>query len=153
MKFWPLNPYYKRSDWKTLLAERFSEVLTSKLWNKKNTYCWSLSKWSEIELYSPPYCLIKNLWQNHGKDSHVEFTGKNKSRQYHVSKIMWLDWSKMAKQFSVNSRGNFLCQYQASREASTRSGVSLSQSFADTFQPFKLLFWWNILYFLFCANV
>ena len=34
MKFWP-NPYYKRSDWKTWSAERFSEALTSKLWNKK----------------------------------------------------------------------------------------------------------------------
>ena len=142
MKFWPLNPYYKRSDWKTLLAERFSEVLTSKLWNKKNTYCWSLSKWSEIELYSPPYCLIKNLWQNHWKDSHVEFTGKNKSRQYHVSKIMWLDWSKMAKQFSVNSRGQFLCQYQVSRWVG-KQALSLQFSFLrilDTFQPFRLLF-------------
>ena len=35
MKFWPLNPYYKRSDRKTWLSERFSEALTSKLWNKK----------------------------------------------------------------------------------------------------------------------
>ena len=34
-KFWPLDPYYKRSDWKIWLAERFSEAVTSKLWNKK----------------------------------------------------------------------------------------------------------------------
>ena len=66
--FWPLNPYYKRSDWKPWLA------LTSKLWNKKK-YCWSLTKWSEIELYSLPMVLPKifnrsiqgiamgNLWE------------------------------------------------------------------------------------------
>ena len=78
MKFWPLHPYYERSDWKTWLSERFSEVLTSKLWNKKNTYCQSLPKWSEIELYSLPYGFIKILWQIHTGDSHVEFTGKNK---------------------------------------------------------------------------
>ena len=38
MKFWPLNPYYKRSDWKTWLAEKFSEALTSKLWKKKKIH-------------------------------------------------------------------------------------------------------------------
>ena len=30
---------------------------------------------------------------------------------------MRLDWSKMTKQFSVNSREKFLCQYQTSRQA------------------------------------
>ena len=34
-----------------------------------------------------------------------------------MSKILWLDWSKTAKQFSVNSHVKFLCQYQASRQA------------------------------------
>ena len=34
----------------------------------------------------------------------------------HISKIVWLDWLKTAKQFSVNSHGKFLCQYQASRQ-------------------------------------
>ena len=34
-----------------------------------------------------------------------------------MSKITQLNWSKKAKQFSVNSRGKFLCQYQASRQA------------------------------------
>ena len=38
MKFWPLNSYYKRSDWKIWLAERYSEALTSKLWNKKKIH-------------------------------------------------------------------------------------------------------------------
>ena len=77
-KFWPSNPYYRRSDWKTWLSERFSEALTSKLWSKKNTCCQSLWKWSEIGLYSPLYGFIKNLQQIHLRDGHVKFTGKNK---------------------------------------------------------------------------
>ena len=59
MKFWPLNSYYKRCIWKIWLAERFTKALTSKLWNKKNTCCWSLQKWSEIELCSPSMVLSK----------------------------------------------------------------------------------------------
>ena len=31
MKFWPLNSYYKRSDSKVWLAERFSEAEKAKL--------------------------------------------------------------------------------------------------------------------------
>ena len=129
MKFWPLNPYYKRSDWKTWLAERFSEALTSKLWNKKNTCCQSLQKWSQIELYSLPYGFIKNLRQIQLRDSHVKFKGKTKVGNYHMSKITRLDWSKTAKQFSVNSCRKFLCQYQASRWASTWLLVFLCQIF------------------------
>ena len=116
MKFWPLNFYYNRSNWKIWLPEKFSDALTSKLWNKKNTCCGNLQKWSEVELYSPSYGFIKNLQQIHLRDSHMKFTGKKLSQQHHVSQIMRLDWSKTAKQFSVNSRGKFLCQYQASRE-------------------------------------
>ena len=37
IKFWPLNSYYKRSDWKIGLSERYSEALISKPWNKTNT--------------------------------------------------------------------------------------------------------------------
>ena len=44
----------------------------------KNTCCQSLQKWSEIELCSPLYGFIKNLWQIHLRDSHMKFTGKNK---------------------------------------------------------------------------
>ena len=78
-----INPYYKRSNWKTWLSERFSsEALTSKLWNKKSTCCWSLQKWGKIELYSPPspYGFIKNLGQIHLRDSQVKFMGKNKAK-------------------------------------------------------------------------
>ena len=59
MKFWPLNPYYKRSVWKTWLSERFSEALTSKLWNKKNICFLKLQKWSQTELCSPSFGFIK----------------------------------------------------------------------------------------------
>ena len=46
-----------------------------------------------------------------------------------MSKITHLDWSKMAKQFSVNSHGKLLCQYQASRQANTWPIAFLSQIF------------------------
>ena len=82
--------------------------------------------------------MIKNLWQIHSRDRHVEFMGKNKIGNT-VSKIMQLDWSKMAKQFSVNSLRKFLCQYQASRQASTWPEPFLLR-ILDTFHPFKLLF-------------
>ena len=81
MKFWPLNHYCKRPNWKTRLSERFSYTLTSKLWNnnkKKNKLLKLVAKWSEIELYSPPYGFIKNLRQNHPRDSHLKLWRKNK---------------------------------------------------------------------------
>ena len=59
-----------------------------------------------------------------------------------MSKITCLDWSKKAKQFSVNSRGKFLCQYQASRPAGKQM-LGLDSAFLRilvTFQPVKLLF-------------
>ena len=77
MRFWSLNPHYKRSNSKTWLPESFSEALISKLGNKKNTCCRNLQKWSEIELYSTPYGFIKNIRLIHLRASHVKFTGKN----------------------------------------------------------------------------
>ena len=53
-----------------------------------------------------------------------------------------VDWSKTAKQFSVNSHGKFLCQYQASRRAG-KQAVRLEPFFLrilDAFHIFKLLF-------------
>ena len=54
---------------------------------------------------------------------------------------MQFDWSKTAKQFSVNSHRKFLCQYQASRQARTQPGVFLSQNFRyfPVFQVFILV--------------
>ena len=133
VKFWPLNPYYKRSNWKTKLAERYSEVVTSKLWNKKiHIYCQSLPKWSEIELYSL-YGMIKSLWHIHSRDRHVEFTGKNTTwsaiprEQNHVAWLVKNDktvFSKLTWKISLSVSGK-----QASRQASARPGAFLSQNF------------------------
>ena len=51
--------------------------------------------------------LQNKKWQKQAvKSARVK---KSHSRQYqHMSKIMRLDWSKTAKQFSANSRGKFL---------------------------------------------
>ena len=88
MKFWPYN---KRSDWKTSLAERFSEALTSKLWNKKK-YC---QNW----IIFTPYGLIKNLLQIHSRDSHMEFTGKNKVGNTTWTKLCGLIGQKQQNSF------------------------------------------------------
>ena len=59
-----------------------------------------------------------------------------------MSKIMRLEWSKIAKEFSVNLRVRFLCQYQASRPAG-KQALGLESFFLrilDTFHIFKLLF-------------
>ena len=88
MKFWPYN---KRSDWKTSLAERFSEALTSKLWNKKK-YC---QNW----IICTTYGLIKNLLQIHSRDSHMEFTGKNKVGNTTWTKLCGLIGRKLQSSF------------------------------------------------------
>ena len=61
---------------------------------------------------------------------------------------MRLGWSKMAKQFSVNSHGKSLCQYQASRQVSTRPGVFLSKNFR--YFPSFLSYYFSEIYCTFC---
>ena len=62
----------------------------------------------------------------------MKFTGKNKAcNKYHVSQIIWLDWSKTAKQFSVSSLIKFLCQYQWNF-----SGISCTFCFGQMFNGF-----------------
>ena len=98
---------------------------------------------------------MKSLWQIHSRDRHAEFTRKNKVGNNTWVKSCGLIWTKMAKQFSVSSRGKFPCQYQVSRQAD-KQALGLEPFFLrilDTFHPFKLLFYWNILYFLFWTNV
>ena len=55
-----------------------------------------------------------------------------------MTKITQLDWSKTAKQFSANSHGKFLCQCQASRQASTWPIVFLPQIFTYIFTTFHI---------------
>ena len=98
MKFCPLNSYYTRSNCKTWLAGRFSEVLTSKFWNKTK---YMLLKLTEIErnwIVFTPYGFINNLWQIHLRDSHVKFMGKNK-----VSNTMWAKLCGLIGQKQQNS--------------------------------------------------
>ena len=129
MKFWLLKSYYKRSNWKIWLAERFSEALTSKLWNKKNTCCRSLQKWSEIELYSSPYGFIKNLPQIHLRDNHVKFTGKNKVGNTTWEKLRSLIGQKQQNSFQWTHRENFFVSIR-------RAGEQASQHLAPSF-PFS----------------
>ena len=58
MKLWPLNPYYKRSNWKTWLSERFSKALTSKLWNKKLHVAEGYRNGAKLN-YVHPLCFYK----------------------------------------------------------------------------------------------
>ena len=95
-KFCLLNTYYKRFNWKTWLSETFSEALISKLWNKKNTCCQSLKKWSETELYSLPYG-IQGIatWNSQEKiklaipceQNYVAWLFKNRKTVF--SKLIW----------------------------------------------------------------
>ena len=128
MKCWSLSLYYKRSDWKSWLSERFSETLISKLRNKKNTCRRSLQKWSNIELYSSPMVLLKIFDRSIYGIATWNSQEKIKVGNTTWGKVAQLDWSKMPKQFSLNSRRKF-CQYQATRWASTWSLVFPSQIF------------------------
>ena len=117
MKFWPLNPYYKRSDWKTWPSQIFSEALTFNLWKNNKKMLPKFTEMEENRILFTPYSFIKNLRQIHLRESHMKFTGK-----IHVIKIMWLDWSKQQNiQFSVNWSRKFICQYQARRPASKQA--------------------------------
>ena len=58
MKLWPLNPYYKRSNWKTWLSERFSKAVTSKLWNKKLHVAEAYRNGAKLN-YVHPLCFYK----------------------------------------------------------------------------------------------
>ena len=77
-KILAFKPILQEIQMKNLTSRKIFWSTNIKFWNKKNTYCRSLPKWSKIELYSPPYGMIKNLWQIHSRNRHMEFTGKNK---------------------------------------------------------------------------
>ena len=93
IKFWPLNPYYKRSDWKIWLSERFSEAVTSKHWDKKihPAKPWNGAKLNYVH---PPFGFIKSLRQNYLRKSHVKFMRKNKVAKTMCAKLTQLDRSK-----------------------------------------------------------
>ena len=127
MKFWPLHPYYKRSNWKTWPSERFSEVLTSKLWNKKNTYK-AYRNGAKLNYIHSPMVLSKFF------DRSIQGIATWNSREKIKLAIPhdqnygpWL--VKDGKAVFRNSHGKFRCQYQASRQARARLAVFPSQNF------------------------
>ena len=84
MKYWPLNSYYKRSDWEIWLAERFFEVLTSNLWNKKKIHtAEAYRNGVKLDYIHPPM---------------VKFTGKNE-----VGNITWAKLHSLIGQKQQNS--------------------------------------------------
>ena len=97
MKFWPLSPCYKRSNWKTWLSGRFSEALTSKFSNKKEI----LAKLTKME---QNWIMFTLLWFHqksstiHLGDSLRKFTGKNE-----VSNTTWAKFHSLIVRKRQNS--------------------------------------------------
>ena len=89
MKFWPLNPYEKRSDWQTQLSERFSEALTSKFWNEKMYADEAYRNGLKLNYVQPPMILSKiSHIIFHLKDSHMKFMGQNEVDNTSVQNCM-----------------------------------------------------------------
>ena len=79
MKFWPLKPYYKRSDWTTWLSERFSKAVTSKLWNKTVYVAEAYRNGAKLNYVLPLWFYQKSL-TDLSKGEPREIHGKKKSR-------------------------------------------------------------------------
>ena len=99
MKFWALNSYYNRSDWKIWQVQRFSEALTSKLYNKKKYKLPKLTEMQQNLIMFTSYGFIKNLWQIHLKDSHMKLTRKNKVGNTKWAKLCGLIGQKQQNSF------------------------------------------------------
>ena len=82
MKFWPLKPYYKRSDWKNWLAFLKLQHLSFKI--KKKYLLPQLAEmvWNWI-MFTPIWFYQKSSLDPL-RNSHMKFTGKNK-----VGNSMW----------------------------------------------------------------
>ena len=78
MKFWALNLYYKQSNWKTWLSERFSEVLTSELWKKIHA---AKAYRNRAKLnYTHPLCFKQKSLTDHSKGEPHEIHEKKESQ-------------------------------------------------------------------------
>ena len=71
----------------------------------------------DIKMYPFPLIWLES-WSHTMKGMIEDNYQTNRSEQYHVKKIAWLDWPKTAKHFSVNSGGKFLSWHEANRRAS-----------------------------------
>ena len=83
---------------------------------KKNYFCHTLADDARHENVPPPLDWLES-WSHTIKGMIKENSWKNRSNQYHMRQIAWLDWSKTAKHFSVNSCEKFLSWQVASRRA------------------------------------
>ena len=141
MKFWPLTSYYKRSNWKTWLSERSSEALTSKLWNKKNTCCRSLQKWSEIELYSPPMVLSKTF--NRSIQGIATWNSKEQIKSAILHEQNYAAWLIKSGKTVFSKLTRKICLSVSGEQAAGKQALGLWISFLrflDIFQSFRLLF-------------
>ena len=71
----------------------------------------------DIKMYPFPLIWLES-WSHTMKGMIEDNYQTNRSEQYHVRKIAWLDWPKTAKHFSVNSGGKFLSWHEVNRRAS-----------------------------------
>ena len=104
MKFWPLSSYHKRSDLLKLFIFEIKKIHTAQAYQ------------NGVKLnYIHPLQFYKKIF-NRSIQAIAKWNSQEKIKSIipHEQNT-WLDWSKTAKQFSVNSHGKFLCQYQASR--------------------------------------
>ena len=128
MKFWPLNPYYERSDWNIWLSERFSEALTSKLWNKEMHGAGAYTNRVKLNYVEPPMVLIKIFGGSIQGIARWNSWEKIKLAIPHEqSCVAWL--VKNGKTAFSKLLLKFLCQYYASRQSNTWPLVFVFQIF------------------------
>ena len=82
--------------------------------------------------------------------AHSSLRGVNRKNMLKRWNFGLFDCSKTAKQFSVNSHGKFLCQYQAGRRAG-KQVLSLKPFFLRILDTFHILScYFSEIYFPFC---
>ena len=116
---------------RVVISESFSKALTSKLWNKKNTWCQNLQKLKKNWIITAPYGSIKSIWLIHLREGHTKFMGKIKLAILHEQNYAaWLVknskkvFSKLTWKISLSVSGE-----QAVKWAGTWPLVFLSQIF------------------------
>ena len=102
---------------------------------KKNYFCQTtlLTDDAGHKNVPPPLDWLKS-WSHAIKGMIKENSWKNRSDQYHMKQTAWLDWSKTAKHFSVNSCEKFLSWQEVSRRAGKQVDFTPQ---TDTFHSFE----------------
>ena len=97
---------------------------------KKKYFCRTLTDNARHKMYPFPLIWLES-W-NHTMKGILEVnSGENRSDLYNVRWIARLDWSKTAKQFSVNARGKFLNWHEVSGQVD--SSFPLLNRYFSTF--------------------